>query len=124
MTFTIQDLYEKMASIPKAPMMGAKVVIVPDSLLPKEHYASTLYVAVAHRFWFWLYRKLGWETRTLYEVIRGYSRPLYRSKGDSYMVNGVLYCSARTAAEIRKAIPERANPLSGYNNLMYPTGIR
>jgi hypothetical protein len=101
--FTYDKLMEAMQGIPRSPVAGVKMVVVPDSLLPREHYADTLYIAVAHRFWFWLYRKLSWDTRTLYEVIRGYSRPLHRTTG-TYMVNGVLYCTAAQAAEIRREL--------------------
>lgn len=103
-------------------MFGMKIIVVPDAQLPKEHYGSSLYIAVAHPFWFWLYRKLNWPTSSLYEVIRGYSRPLYRASATSYKIGDTLYCSRRVYDELKRAIPERPNPLSGYNNLFYPSG--
>lgn len=101
---TVEKLLDMAKSLPPAPLPGVKMVVVPDSHLPKEHYASSLYIAIAHPFWFWLYRRLGWKTSGLYEVIRGYSRPLHRPKGDSYLINGVLYCSARKKDEILRAL--------------------
>jgi hypothetical protein len=101
-------------------MFGVKMVIVPDSHLPKEHYASSLYIAIAHPFWFWLYRKLSWNVHTLYQVVPGYSRPLYRTKG-AYWMNGVLYCTKRQSEEIRRGL--RAKDLTAAVNRPSDRGL-
>lgn len=97
-----------------------RIIQIPDSAAPREHHACSLYVAIAHPFWFWLYRRLGWKTSGLYEVIRGYSRPLYRIKAEAYRLpDGTMACTRPMYEELKRQIPSRPS----LPNLMYPNGM-
>jgi hypothetical protein len=57
-----------------------RVSIIPESLLERELVGCTLPIVEAHRFWFWLYTRLGWSTRSLFFTVPTLSRPVYRTK--------------------------------------------
>lgn len=119
--FSIEKMLEAMREVSKlAAPMPMRIIQIPDSAAPREQYACSLYIAIAHPFWFWLYRKLNWDTRTLYEVIRGYSRPLYRIKAEAYRLpDGTMACTRPMYEELKRQIPA-ASPA---RNLMYPNGL-
>lgn len=83
-------------------LYGMEIVVVPDTVFPQEIWAQEVHIYPWHRFWFWLYRAIGWSTGRCFDVLPG--RILKRPTTECYRLGNRLYCTARFKRQMEQAI--------------------